>query len=215
MNENAKAEAERIWNTLKEAVETLADSISALYASLGSTRKCRHINQLWHPEAPVIGIGFVPPEAKEALEALIVNSGLHLLKGNGPLGHSAYFSFIYDAQLTPARLGKLNEMVAKEAEQFRATPPPPIKQALPAEALMEEQVARMEGLTAVRGEEMRKRPSHVGLLVDAFNSSTLEMSPAKALKLFSEAIPYFSLPEIARNELLHTVKMMHDAEQAS
>jgi len=213
MNEDAKTVAARVWDTLKPEIERLAARITALYEAAGSARHCRHINELWHPENPAVGIGFVPPEAIGCVEALVIRSGFHLHKGNGPLGKGVYFSLRHDAQLTADRLQRLGDMVDKETTELKGTPPKPKPTTAPepSEDVFEE---RVEDLTAMRGDKLRTRPAQVASTVDAFNGATMDMTPAQALKLLATAIPYFEhLPDISRNELLHTLKMMQDAEK--
>jgi len=210
MDDNAKAEADRIWNALKPEMETLAAAITGFYAALGSARQCRHINELWRPESAGVGIGFVPPEALNQLAALVEQSGLHLSKSNGPLGKGVYFSFLHDAQLTPERLHALGEAVAKETQT--AVPPVPPASTLPPSPTAEAQVARVEGLTAMRGDKLRTRPHELAGIVDAFNGATFGMSPKQALKLLADAVAYFELPDASRDAIARTAEMMHKAE---
>jgi hypothetical protein len=211
MNEDAKAAAEAIWNSLKPAIEALTEKATALYGAMGSTRHCRHINELWRPEHAAVGIGFVPPEAKDKLEGLIIGSGIHLHKGNGPLGRGVYFSLLHDGQLTSERLLKLADIIEKETLTFKDAPAPKPRPTIAFEA--EEQVARVEGFSAVRGDKLRARPAEVATVVDAFNGASREMSPLQVIRYLKDAITYFdNVPDIARNELLRTLSVMEDVE---
>jgi hypothetical protein len=208
-----KAEAEKVWNGFKPAIEALAAKIAALYEALGSTRNCRTINELWHPERPAIGIGFVPPEAKERLEALIAASGINLYKGNGPHGRGVYFSFLYNAQLTLERIQQLAATVEKETQTVKDSKPKEPAMEVPAEYVGDPQLARLEGLANIRRQELRFRPSEVAGIVEAFNGATLGLTPLQVIRLLATAIPYFEhMPDISRRELLRTIAMMEDAE---
>jgi hypothetical protein len=161
-----------------------------------------------------VGIGFVPPEAKDRLETLIIQSGLRLNKSNGPLGKAVYFSFVYDAMMH-ARLMKLNDALVKELVTLKVSPPPPpITAAASMELAVEEQVARVEGLHAVRGDKLRTRPPEIVAFVDGFNNAVAGMNAAQTLKLLADAVPYLNLPDISRHELIRTVEMMRDAENS-
>jgi hypothetical protein len=213
MDDQAKAERDRIWNDLKPGLDPLAARITALYEASGSNRTCRLINELWRPENAAVGIGFVPPEARDALEALIAQHGLHLHKGSGPLGKGVYFSFLHDAELTNDRLHWLAAAVEKETLKLRDAPPPaPVKPPPSAELVIEENMARMEGLIPSKRDKPKSRPAEVAEVVDAFNRMTAQMGPAQAVNLLADAVAYFNLPEITIRELQRTLDIIRDAE---
>ncbi len=213
MTDQEKAEMDKVWNGLKAEVEALSARITALYETAGLARTCRHINELWKPEKAV-GLGFVPPEVRERLEALLTRQGISLHKGHGPLGKGVYFSMLYNSQLTAEKLRQLTALVEKEIVILKDAPPlPSPKPTLPAELIIEEQVARMEGLIVARPEKPKTRPAEVADLVDAFNRMTEDMPPRQAISLLADAIPHLNLPEITIRELLRTMDMLLAAER--
>lgn len=215
MEDNAKAERDKVWNDLKAGFDTLAAKITVLYEACGSTRTCRVINELWRPDSPAIGIGFVPPEARDKLESLIAQHAIRLQKGNGPLGKGVYFNFLYDDQLTIDHLNWLIMAVDKETLKFKGapTPAPTPKPVFSAEEVIEENVARLEGLIPSRREKPKTRPVEVSEIVDAFNRMTSEMGPGQAISILADAVAYFNLPESTIREIQRTLDMIRDAEE--
>jgi hypothetical protein len=214
MDDNTKAERDKAWADLKKDLDALAAAITAFYAAVGSTRTSKLINELWRAESPSIGIGFVPPEAKDQLESMIEKHRFTLVKGNGPLGKGVYFGFALDAQLNPERLNWLTAEIEKNTLKLKDAPPPaPTKKVAPtAERVIEEQVARLEGLIPSRRDQPKTRPAEVAEVVDAFNRMTIDLGPLQAISILADAVAYFNLPETSIRELQRTLDMMRDAE---
>lgn len=213
-----KAESEKIWNEIKPEIEDLVQKITVMYQAAGSTRTCRGINELWQAERPGVGLGFVPPEARDVLESVIGQHKVTLHKGAGPLGKGAYFSLLYDENLTAELFIRLAMHVGKETAKLAAEPRSPAPTPKPtAEDVIDEGVARVDGVGMGKGrpEKPKTRPAEVSELVDAFNRMSADMKPREAISLLADAISYMSLPDTTLRELQRTMDMLLDAESGA